>query len=55
MSGERPTSLRLLSSHAEADGMLWLRYEVLPERPAARGDDSRAAAANSLKLEADRA
>lgn len=55
LSDERPTSLRLLSSHAEADGMLWLRYEVLPERPAGRGDDGRAAAANSLKLEADRA
>lgn len=41
LSGERPTSLRLLSRHAEADGMLWLRYEVLPERPAGRGADSR--------------
>jgi riboflavin biosynthesis pyrimidine reductase len=26
---ESPTRLRLLSAHAESDGMLWLRYEVL--------------------------
>ena len=52
LSGERCTSLRLLSSHAEADGMLWLRYEVLPERPAGRGAESRAAAANSSRLTA---
>ncbi|MBM7789451.1 RibD family protein [Tenggerimyces flavus] len=26
--GELPTNLRLLSTHAESDGMLWLRYEV---------------------------
>ena len=26
--GEPPTRLRLLTVHAEADGMLWLRYEV---------------------------
>lgn len=26
---ETPTRLRLLSSHAENDGLLWLRYEVL--------------------------
>ena len=29
--GESPTRLRLLSTHAEADGLLWLRYEVLRE------------------------
>jgi hypothetical protein len=29
--GESPTRLRLLSAHAESDGMLWLRYEVLRE------------------------
>lgn len=29
--GDAPTQLRLLSVHAECDGMLWLRYEVLPE------------------------
>ncbi len=33
LRGERPTTLRLLSSHAGADGMLWLRYEVIRERP----------------------
>ena len=55
LSGERPTSLRLHSSHADADGLLRARYEVLPERPAGRGADSRAAAANSSRLEADRA
>jgi 2,5-diamino-6-(ribosylamino)-4(3H)-pyrimidinone 5'-phosphate reductase len=27
--GELPTRLRLLSVHSEADGLLWLRYEVL--------------------------
>ena len=27
--GEAPTPLRLLSVHAESDGLLWLRYEVL--------------------------
>ncbi len=27
--GESPTRLRLLSSHAETDGTLWLRYEVV--------------------------
>ncbi len=27
--GELPTRLRLLSSHTEADGTLWLRYEVV--------------------------
>jgi riboflavin biosynthesis pyrimidine reductase len=27
--GEMPTRLRLLSSHTEADGALWLRYEVV--------------------------
>ncbi len=27
--GELPTDLRLLFAHAESDGMLWLRYEVV--------------------------
>lgn len=27
--GQSPTRLRLLSTHAECDGTLWLRYEVL--------------------------
>lgn len=27
--GESPTQLRLLFAHAETDGMLWLRYEVV--------------------------
>jgi 2,5-diamino-6-(ribosylamino)-4(3H)-pyrimidinone 5'-phosphate reductase len=27
--GESPTRLRLLFAHAETDGMLWLRYEVI--------------------------
>lgn len=27
--GELPTNLRLLFAHAESDGMLWLRYEVV--------------------------
>jgi 2,5-diamino-6-(ribosylamino)-4(3H)-pyrimidinone 5'-phosphate reductase len=27
--GESPTRLRLLSAHAESDGMLWLRYDVV--------------------------
>ena len=27
--GEAPTQLRLLFAHAETDGMLWLRYEVI--------------------------
>lgn len=29
--GEYPTRLRLLFAHTEADGMLWLRYEVVRE------------------------
>jgi 2,5-diamino-6-(ribosylamino)-4(3H)-pyrimidinone 5'-phosphate reductase len=29
--GESPTQLRLLFVHAETDGMLWLRYEVVHE------------------------
>ncbi|WP_129668046.1 RibD family protein [Phytoactinopolyspora endophytica] len=29
--GESPTRLRLLFAHAETDGMLWLRYEVIHE------------------------
>lgn len=29
--GEAPTRLRLLFVHAETDGMLWLRYEVVHE------------------------
>lgn len=29
--GDSPTRLRLLFAHAETDGMLWLRYEVLRE------------------------
>jgi 2,5-diamino-6-(ribosylamino)-4(3H)-pyrimidinone 5'-phosphate reductase len=29
--GQSPTRLRLLSSHTESDGLLWLRYEVLAE------------------------
>jgi 2,5-diamino-6-(ribosylamino)-4(3H)-pyrimidinone 5'-phosphate reductase len=29
--GQSPTRLRLLSSHTESDGVLWLRYEVLAE------------------------
>jgi riboflavin biosynthesis pyrimidine reductase len=29
---ELPTRLRLLSTHAETDGMLWLRYEVVSAR-----------------------
>jgi riboflavin biosynthesis pyrimidine reductase len=28
-AGERPTRLRLLSTQAESDGLLWLRYEVV--------------------------
>ncbi len=31
--GEFPTRLRLLSAHAESDGMLWLRYQVVPRQP----------------------
>lgn len=28
--GELPTPLRLLSVHTETDGLIWLRYEVVP-------------------------
>jgi 2,5-diamino-6-(ribosylamino)-4(3H)-pyrimidinone 5'-phosphate reductase len=31
--GDSPTRLRLLFAHAETDGMLWLRYEVIHEAP----------------------
>jgi 2,5-diamino-6-(ribosylamino)-4(3H)-pyrimidinone 5'-phosphate reductase len=31
--GDSPTRLRLLFAHAETDGMLWLRYEVIREAP----------------------